>query len=57
MTYAVVAASNITATAWQPITIVHSIVDLGLTESVTVRDAVPISSNQQQFFQLRVGLQ
>jgi surface-anchored protein len=57
VTYEVVAASSITATTWQPITIVHGIVDLGATERVTMRDTVPASSGQQRYFQLRIRLQ
>lgn len=54
--YEVVAGSSLAAPNWQPLTTVHERVDLGATERVTVRDAVPVSGQPQRFYTLRVRL-
>jgi surface-anchored protein len=52
----VVAASSLTTPAWQSVTNLHSLVDQGDTERVTVRDGTPVGSVLNRFYQLRVWL-
>ena len=51
-----VAANAVNGTSWQPLATIHSLVDLGDRERVTMRDDRPVSDHGQRFYQLRVGL-
>jgi hypothetical protein len=55
--YEVVCADSVTATNWQPLTVVHRIEDLGTLERVTMRDTVPLGTGQPRFYRLQVKLQ
>jgi len=48
--------SDIASGTWTALTDVVSVVDNGATETVTVRDVLPASSNTSRFYQLRVKL-
>jgi len=55
--YEVVAASDLLSSDWQPLTIIHSVVDRGADELVTVRDDSPVPSSVQRFYRLQVRIQ
>jgi hypothetical protein len=54
--YEVVAASDLLSPDWQPLTVVHSVVDRGAAELVTVRDEFPVPSKGQRCCRLQVKL-
>jgi hypothetical protein len=55
--YEVVAAGVLLSSDWQPLTVIHIVVDLGAIERVTVRDNTPVSSGRQRFYRLQVRFQ
>jgi surface-anchored protein len=52
----VVATSSLSAPAWQTLTNVHSVEDLGDRLRITQRDNVPVSAGQPRFYQLQVRM-
>jgi len=54
--YEVVAASDLLSPDWQPLTVIHSVVDRGADELVTVRDEFPVPSKAQRYYQLQVRI-
>lgn len=52
----VAATSSLTPPVWQPLTILHSVQDLGDRLRITVRDNVPLSAGQPRFYQLQVRM-
>lgn len=49
-----VAAASLTPPVWQSLTILHSIVDPGDRDRITMRDSVPLSAGQTRLYQLLV---
>lgn len=47
------ADSLLNGSVWSPLTAIHSMVDYGISEAVTVRDTVPASSAQSRFYRVR----
>ena len=56
VTCEVVGTSSLAAPNWQPLTIVHSLEDLGDRERITLRDSLPVSAAPTRFYQWRVRL-
>jgi hypothetical protein len=56
LSYEPVAKSQLAVGEWDPLTNIVSVVDNGLTETVTVRDIVANSAATNRFYQLRLKL-
>jgi surface-anchored protein len=52
----VVGTTSLAAPDWQPLTIIHSVEDLGDREQTTLRDSIPVSARTTRFYQLQVRL-
>jgi surface-anchored protein len=54
--YEVVASSDLLSPDWEPLTVIHTVVDRGADELVTVRDDFPVPSHEQRFFRFQVRI-
>lgn len=51
------AADFLSVAVWQSLTAIHSVVDFGETEQVTIRDDLPVNTSARRFYRLQVSLQ
>jgi hypothetical protein len=52
----VIATTRLSSPQWQNLTTIHSIVDEGAFERITVRDTVPMTPSNQRFYRLQFRL-